>query len=151
MQQSFFSLVHFFDTNLIAHEIVHGLIALPFAYFLWRKTRNTRLVALLFFVTYFVDTDHLVDYFAYFGFVVDVPQMLAMKFFDASGHIYVPLHGWEYLIVLGILTWKKGWKSLWAAILLGLSAHYIWDSIAVWNPLFYSLLMRASTGFTYFP
>lgn len=131
--------------NLFIHELMHGVIAIPFAILLWEKTGLMNLVIIIFFVTYFIDLDHLVDYFSFYGFKLNFSNFLSCKYFDKKKDAYIPLHAWEWLLGLGliILTGSYSWDSYYVAVFFGLLPHYILDSINVGNLLFYSIIYRA--------
>lgn len=132
-----------FSSGLLLHEVLHGLVALPFAYLLWKKTGSKKLVVLLFVVTYLVDLDHLVDYFSFYGFSFNLSDFLASKHFEITQRAYVPFHAWEWIVLLGIMAKSRGWKSYLTALVLGLLAHFIYDAITQRSFLFYSIAYRA--------
>lgn len=135
-------------SHLLFHEIMHGLLAVPMAYIVWKVTNNKGYVVLLFVVTYLIDLDHLIDYFFFKGQILfNLNEFLTSDYFKRVGHIFVFLHGWEYVAIIGILSYIKKWNNIYLAIFLGLLIHLVWDSINVGSPLFYSIVYRASTGF----
>lgn len=133
--------------TVITHEVLHGFIALPFAILLYKKTHSLQLVIILYLVTYFIDLDHLVDYFILKGFVFNLYEFGTGTYFYLTDKTYEPFHAWEWIAILGIIGYKKGWKSVFTAISLGLLAHLILDSLSVGSFLFYSILYRISQGF----
>jgi len=135
--------------DLIVQEIIHGLFALPFALIIWYKTRSVKNVFLLFVVTFLIDLDHLVDYFSFYGFSLHINEVLTGEFYAEMRRTYVPLHAWEWAIILGVIAKIRGWKSYYTAILFGLLPHLIFDSIIVGSFLFYSIIFRALVGFTF--
>ncbi len=140
----------FMEDGLFIHELLHILIAFPFAYLLYKKTNSIRLVILLYCFTLLMDADHLVDYFAYYGFHLNIVNFFKMDFFRLTKISYVPLHGWEWLSIVGIFAYKRGWKSFWMVIFLGMMAHLILDTLNVGSFWFYSIIFRYLHGF-YFP
>ena len=133
--------------SLIIDEIVHGLVAIPFAYLLWKKTKSYKKVALLFIFTYFVDLDHLVDFFSFYGFKFNLTNFFNAEYFRITQKAYIPFHAWEWLLILAGLTKIKGWKSFYAVILLALLPHFIYDSLRVGSFLSYSIVVRALNQF----
>lgn len=137
-------------SKLILHGFFHILLAIPFALFLWKKTGSKKQIAILFLATIFVDLDHLVDYFAFSGFNLNIVNFLSGEYFVVTHKAFTPLHAWEWVLILAIFTRLRGWNTLYAALLLGLLPHIIIDSIATGKPWFYFLIFRFYRGF-YFP
>lgn len=137
------------NNGLLISEISHGIVALPFAYFLWIKTKSIKKAIAVVILTYLVDFDHLLEYFLYFGSDFDLIEFLKVEYFRNFGKIHVPLHSWEIAFVLGYLSWKykfKGWVSVFFVALL---AHLIWDTYSNGlPPLFYFTTYRVLTGFS---
>ena len=133
--------------DLIVQEIIHGLFALPFALIIWYKTRSAKNVILLFVVTFLIDLDHLVDYFSFYGFSLHINEVLTGEFYEQVRRTFVPLHAWEWAILIGVLAKIRGWKSYYTAILFGLLPHLIFDSLTVASFLFYSIIYRSLLGF----
>jgi len=128
-------------SGLLLQEVLHGVFALPFAYLLWKKTKSKKLVLILFLTTYLVDLDHLVDYFGYFGFNFSFLEFIKADYFQKTGRSITPFHAWEWTLILAVISWKKGWKSIYTAFLFGLLPHFIFDSLTV-DFLSYSLFYR---------
>ena len=136
--------------SLTLHLFFHLLFAIPFAFFLWNKTKSKKQVTILFLATFLIDTDHLVDYFAFSGFNFNIVNFLSGEYFVATQKSFTPFHAWEWILILGIFTRLRGWNTLYAVLLLALIPHIIVDSIATGKPWFYSIIFRFSRGF-YFP
>ncbi len=99
---------------------------------------------------FFIDADHLIDYFIYEKFRrFDLPQFFKGENFDRSGKVYVFAHGFEFaiiLIILGIIYPHLGWVfySLGFANLL----HLLYDTIynkPIWPTYFF--LFRLAKNF----
>ncbi len=136
--------------RLVIHEFIHFIFAVPFALFLWKKTKSKSQIVVLFLATFFVDLDHFVDYFAYSGFKLSILGFLSGEYFVTTHKSFTPFHAWEWLVVVGVIAKLRGWKSIFTALLFGLSPHFIVDSLVTGEFLFYSLIFRVSRGF-YFP
>ena len=134
--------------NLLIQEIVHGIFALPFAYLLYKKTGLIDRFGLVIFFTYILDLDHLVDYFSYYGSKFNLYKFLSGTCFAQSKRAYVFLHAWEWLIILGILSYKSGWYSLATIITFAMIPHIIFDSLVVKSFVFYSIIYRSIKKFT---
>ena len=130
--------------NLVFHEIMHGVIALPFATLLWTRTKSLSLVLVMFAVTYLIDLDHLVDYFKSCGLRLNPSEFLGCKYFNKKKISYIPFHAWEWLLILGIviLIGEHNWHSYFVAVFMGILPHYLLDSLNVGSLLFYSIIYR---------
>lgn len=131
---------------LITHGFIHGLLALPFAYFIYHKTQSIRLGISVILMTYVLDVDHLVDYFLNLGDRFSLVDFFSLNYFY-SGYARVPLHAWEWLVVCALLVYKKGWRSIFAVVLFGMIPHLIYDSLTINSFLKYSIIYRLSHGF----
>ncbi len=132
-----------FEFSLFTHELLHAVFAAPFGYLIWRKTKSKKHVALVFLSAYLIDADHLVDYFLYYGLIISPEKFFYGEHFDVTQKAYVPFHGWELLIPLGIVSKLKGWNSIYSAIFVGAFSHYILDALSQGSFLFYSIIYRA--------
>lgn len=137
-----------FHHGLIWHEAEHSLFALPFAILLYYKTKPKnkvwKYIGILFFVAYFLDLDHLFDYFVYYGFHFSLLDFFRMKYFTPGAISLVPFHGWEWVLILGYLAQKKKWKTILTPIVFGMLSHVILDAFNVESVLFYSIVFRMS-------
>lgn len=137
---------YIFHTGIVTHEIMHGLFFLPFGIYLYIKTKSVKHTFIALLVTYFLDIDHLVDYFYYNGLRFDLYTFLANRYFE-NKISFVPLHGWEWLAFVSFFAYKRGWKSIYIAVAMGMLAHLLLDSITVGSFLFYSIIYRLSLIF----
>ena len=133
--------------TFVFHELMHGVVALPLAYIIWRKTHAWKNVLILIAFTFLIDLDHLVDYFSYYGFSWHINEVITGEFYAQIRRTFVPLHAWEWAILIGVLAKLRGWKSYYTAILFGLLPHLIFDSIIVGSFIFYSIIYRSLLGF----
>ncbi|OGM30567.1 hypothetical protein A2630_02235 [Candidatus Woesebacteria bacterium RIFCSPHIGHO2_01_FULL_44_10] len=136
------------QNGLLASEIGHGAFAIPAAAFLWKKTKSWRSILAFYLVVYFIDLDHLVEYFQVYGLHFDLIEFFRLDFFRVIGQAKLPFHAWEWVIGLVYLTRKKKWNYIPKIIMLGIAAHLLWDTIDNgFPPAFYFILHRISTGF----
>lgn len=136
------------ESGLAVDELMHGLVALPFAAFLYYKSRSVKYFLVPVAATYLIDMDHWVDYFLYYGGSVNLTRFLSGEYFAITSRAVVPLHAWEWLGILCVVAYiKKRWDSVCVGIALGVFAHLIWDSRTVGSVVFYSILYRISHGF----
>lgn len=140
----------FVVSGLALDEVLHGVVAIPFAALLWYKTRSVRLIIVFYLAVYLIDLDHLIDYWLYFGLKLDVIEFLSLNFFDAKGTVFIIFHAWEWVILM-YWGWcmKKTWQSVWTAVTLGMFAHLLWDIHNFWSVEFYSIIFRALHGFRF--
>ena len=128
--------------GLFLHELMHGIVAIPVAYLMYRKTKSFGLALFTFVASFLIDLDHLVDYFAFYGFRFNLLEFLRGEQFEITQKAYIPLHAWELLVILGIVSKKVGWKSCITALTLGFTIHVIFDAIVWGDFLFYSIIYR---------
>ncbi|MBU0570210.1 hypothetical protein KKB40_05560 [Patescibacteria group bacterium] len=103
-----------------------------------------------FLVAILIDVDHLVDYFAFYGFKFNLADFLRGKYFEVTQRAYVPFHAWEWVILLGMIAKNRGWKSYVTAVFFGLIPHLIYDSITQSSVSFYFIIARYLNNFGFF-
>ncbi len=140
---------------LFVHEICHILTYVLFVLIakgLFPKffSRANFFMGLL--VTFFVDLDHLVDYFLYAGARFNLVEFLSGAHFAYNNFTIVPLHGWEYVLIALVyfLLQKHKKKYSWVLYLaIGLGAHLVFDTLSYGFPWYvYFILYRAYRGFS---
>ncbi len=123
-------------------SIIVGIIVGYFCHDFWA-------VGLALVGGFFIDGDHLIDYFINRGFKLNSADFFSGKHFVTSGKVYVFAHGFEYAIIfiaLGFIFPNLGWLFL----SLGFSnlLHLLYDTVmngAVWPTYFISY--RAAKNF----
>lgn len=148
--------------HLLLHEIAHLIISLLIGFFVWRiykKPLPAFIAALL--GGFFIDLDHLFDYYLVFGLNFNLRYFLESDHFLLSKKIYVPFHAWEYVILFSIyyLNLVKRFKntkikiskyilSFLLALTLGIYSHLIIDT-ATNNIVLpgYSIIYRAINNY----
>ncbi len=154
------------SNRLPADEVVHFSLALMVGLILTLVFSSPILILFSLLMGFFIDADHLVDYL-YCFFHLD-KETIKKNFFNLGFHlshffapefyvqknrkVFVPLHGWEYLIIfwliLGSLGKKFGLVGLeWTT--LAYLAHLSWDQYTCagqWRSYFFThrLLNRFS-------
>lgn len=134
------------ENGLFLHEILHGVVAIPFAILLWKKYKNRNYVIIFFIAVYLIDIDHLIDYWDYSGLSFSMQKFVELDYFKHRDTTFVPLHAWEWLIILFFL-FRRYKKAFLLIFLLALSIHMFWDSIEIGSVSFYSILYRAFNNF----
>ncbi len=135
------------ENGLLLHEIMHGLLTLPFVYYFWEKTGKYTIALIPLAIAYLLDLDHLVDYWAYYGVGFNFSDFIKMHYFEGLGRAVVPLHAFEWILLL--LPFSVGKRKIIAvsAISVGLLVHLLWDSYNVGSIAFYSIIYRFLNGF----
>lgn len=136
--------------ELFFHEILHGLIALPFAIYLYKRTKSWKYFFGVILVAYFLDLDHFFDFWRHFGLNFDLIMFLRGEQFEESNQAFVYWHAWEWLIPLYLLSRHKKYKYISLVFFFGLLSHLILDSINVGSTAFYSIIYRISQGFFFY-
>lgn len=133
----------------IWHLAGHFFVALSLALFIWKRTKNKLLVALCFLVSFGIDTDHLFDFWRAYGFSLDAKKFFEIDFFNLNGGIFVPLHGWEWAMLLFVLSrFLKKFRWFFLTLSLVLFFHILWDCVSYQiNPLDYFFFWRAVHNF----
>lgn len=97
--------------NLIALDLLaHTLSSITIGILFWQLISDRKKKTLFWCVFYafltglFVDVDHLVDYFHAYGFIWNMQLFFQAKYFAQTGYNFVPLHGFEYVLILGFIT-----------------------------------------------
>lgn len=135
------------------YEIGHFLATLLIAVFLCRYFKNWRLLAVCFFFGFFIDVDHLLDYFLFFGTRFNLANFFNTgTYMDGSGKIYVLFHGWEYLFFLWVggelLSKKKKIPGLTEAMIFSYFTHLLLDQFSFSSfHLGYFLIYRLLNNF----
>ena len=127
----------------IIHELLHllgSVIAGITIYFIYagkmKLSQKKRSLILLLCIMagllgdFFIDLDHLIDYFLLFGASFHLDQFIKGTQFALSGKNYVFFHAYEYPIILFIIARfikQKVFKMCVLAFALGLLLHLIVD------------------------
>ena len=136
------------------HELVHLLLTTLVALFLWWRYRDLRLILAAFLIGIFIDIDHWFDYFVHFGLVINLKNFFNVaSYIHQSGKVYIPLHGWEFIIIFWLIGRWLGKifkiKGLEWAITLAYFGHLLWDQISVSpKPLGYFFIYRLINNFS---
>lgn len=147
--------------NLLFHEVVHVFLTLLAAFltgiiFLRKRDKYFYKYLCLILIGailggFLVDIDHLFDYVLAFGLSFHPNYFFSGHMFVVSHKIYVPLHGWEWVIILGFVSYftkRKSYKYFLTALTLGLLSHLIWDQFSNHaTTLGYSFIYRLINNF----
>ena len=144
------------EYSFFIDEMVHLSLALCVGVIFYLKGKDWRIFLVVILFGFLIDIDHLFDYFAHFG-----ARFRLRDFFNVSTYvipsrkIYVLWHGWEYLLLINLLTprlaRKYRVKYLPSAALGSYFFHLLWDNFGVYantHPLAYFIAYRAASGFS---
>jgi len=140
--------------NFLGHEMVHFVLIAAIAGLLFWRFKDWRLVSIAFLIGIFIDLDHWLDYFAYFGLKINLSDFFNVaSYIKPSGKIYVLFHGWEFVIPFWLIgRWigrKFKIKGLEWAISLSYLGHLLWDNFSFpHHPLAYSFIYRLLNNFS---
>ena len=139
---------------IFKYELIHILVTSLIALFLWWRFRNGWIVLVTFLVGIFIDIDHFFDYFSFFGFKLNIADFFnTITYIKPSGKVYVLLHGWEFLIVFGLVGYllekKTKIKGLKWSFFIPYLAHLICDNFSFQHhPLGYFFFYRLINNFS---
>lgn len=124
---------------MVIHEFTHLFLSLVAGVIFATHFKNNRLIVYSILVGVFVDIDHLFDYFLYKkALVFNFHEFLSGAYFDAVDKVILPLHGFEYTILMFIVGLvflrrrsKKSVVTISILFTLGLSLffHLFYDTI----------------------
>jgi len=126
----------------------HLIISTAVSAGVYAASRSWTLTSLSWIAGVLIDVDHVLDYLVTQKRLDPYPMMF--KHFDRqrSKKCYLWLHGFEWIPVIGLLSWTLGQPLAGSAILMGYSQHLLLDQWANGlHPLFYFLTFRAANGF----
>ena len=141
-------------TGLVGHELIHLSLTSLISFFIYRRYHNWKLIIICFIFGFFIDIDHWFDYFLYFGTNFNLKNFFNVtSYVKTGGKVYIPLHGWEYIIIFAFLgrIIEKITKIpgiMWAVV-FSYSAHLIFDNFSFpHHILSYSFIYRISNHFS---
>ena len=125
---------------------LHILVSLLSMGIIYGVFRSLKLATLYFAAGIFIDLDHLIDYFLYFGLKFRLKYFFGSLYLR-SGKVYIFLHSWELLIPLWIWGLYAKQEILALAIMLGFVVHLLLDQRHRTIPLAYFLSFRILNNF----
>lgn len=137
-------------------HILSGLLAGYFVWKLWKKPLPAFVFSFIGAVA--IDFDHFIDYFLAFGW--NFSASWRINYFTngyqflKTDKIYILFHGWEYVIIFGILGLfifkNKTVKTIFFALALGMLFHLTYDVSANAGMRFlsYSIIYRMENNFS---
>lgn len=142
---------------MIIHESTHIILCTIVALIGYRYYRSFWVWVASFLFGFFLDADHLFDYFLYrHGLHFNFSEFVSGNYFNLAGKVYLPFHGFEYaviFIIIALIIRKRSTKCRNAAVFLtmaaiSLSLHLVYDTI-YYHPriLTYFISYRAAHHF----
>ncbi|MFC1514608.1 hypothetical protein ACFL5X_01740 [Candidatus Omnitrophota bacterium] len=126
----------------VASHLCIGLIGSGLIYI----ALGNKLYALAFFLgSIFIDLDHLIDYFMYFGFHFSLKKFFSLEYLR-SGKVYMFFHSWELFIIIFAVSIAFDFFPLFF-FSLAIAVHLLFDTLHRIRPLFYFLIYRAAKNF----
>lgn len=140
-----------FLMNLFFHELIHLLLSLFAGYLAWLISGNPYTFAFGLLGGFFVDIDHLIDYYLAFGLKFNLSYFLKGYQFLKSDKIYIFFHSWELVFILFTLSYFGGpspfGRNLMSFALAYLFHIYFDSLINHLKPFSYFLLVRSINKF----
>ncbi|HSW96384.1 MAG TPA: hypothetical protein VLF89_01010 [Candidatus Saccharimonadales bacterium] len=138
--------------DIIAHFIFSLLIGFTFWKIFEGKQKKILFLCLFFSLLsgFFIDVDHLFDYYKMYGFSWNFQLFIAEDYFTKTN--YVLFHGYEYVFILGLIAFfvENRIKRLFFTILAAsLFIHLVIDIIIAQSPIQnYFIIYRLLHGFS---
>lgn len=142
-----------FTTNIFYHEILHFLVASIISLFIFNKFKSTKLVIVVFLVSFLVDVDHLTEGIMIYGLNFrEILFPFRGGFFREAGYMTIFFHSWEFLPIILFVSKKINRFSYGITIVVAMAGHLLTDQVVYTSfygmSLFqYSLIYRAVNGF----
>jgi len=134
---------------MIFDEITHFILSIIAGVIVGYLMHNWWAIPVALISGFFIDVDHLIDYFLYHRAKFNLAEFLSGKTFDLSGKVYVFFHGFEYaaiFAIIGLLIPNLAW--LFFSLALSNFLHLIYDTISnkpIW--MTYFLIYRIAKNF----
>lgn len=109
-------------------EIYHFSVSLLDFFVIWAVFKDARFGALAFAVAFFVDVDHLLDYFLAEGCRLDLKSFLSGRYLGKGQRLLIIFHAWEYVLVLFVL-YVLTRNPVFASLSIALFSHLCVDVI----------------------
>jgi len=123
----------------------HILCTVFVASLLYMNIKNPVYAGVFLLGGFFLDLDHLIDYFSYFKSGFSLNNFLGSAYLE-SGKVYVFMHSWEIDCLMLMASIATGSAGL-LVFFLSVTLHLAIDNIQRKNPLFYFLIYRIRKGF----
>ena len=129
----------FFDLS------VHFIATAIACVWVYSFSGNPAYVVVLILGGIFIDLDHFIDYFLFFGPKFNLNDFFGFSYLE-SGKVYVFFHSWEIIFLLLAVGIYFSSSAL-LIFCFGLSLHLAIDNLQRKNPFIYFLSYRIAVGF----
>ncbi|MBU4141425.1 hypothetical protein KKE99_00965 [Patescibacteria group bacterium] len=114
--------------DLIFQELIHLFLSLLAGSAVYYFYGNRQVFIWALISGFFIDTDHWFDNWMAYGPNFDLAKFFAGDYFAINGTIFVPLHGWEYVVILALLgIGIVKYRPIFYALALSLFLHLSFD------------------------
>ncbi|GAB4534560.1 MAG: hypothetical protein Fur0020_01310 [Thermodesulfovibrionia bacterium] len=90
-------------------------------------SRSWELTTTSFLAGVFIDLDHVIDYFLHEGVRLDIKDFFRFYKEERYKRLTIMFHGWEWLILLLLLSWISDWNPVLTGVLIGFTQHLLLD------------------------
>jgi riboflavin transporter FmnP len=136
------------------HLAIHFFLAVLSGYLVGRRFNKIEIGIIAGILGgFFIDFDHILEYFLFFGPHFNLVYFLQGREFLLTDKIYIWFHAWEYIPILLFVAWlwrsKKTVATFILALTLAGAVHLVTDSfINEYQFRNYSLIYRQRIGFS---
>ncbi len=109
--------------------IVHIAASAIVSSLLFTITRSVTITAVSFFSGFLIDIDHVFDYLREYGFRISLKAFFAAFYGNRFKRLILIFHGWEWMLLLLLLSWRSGWNEVLVGIFFGAVFHLIIDQM----------------------
>ena len=106
----------------------HTAISLTISGILYMIFRSWGLAAANLIAGIFIDLDHLFDYLYTHGRPFKVKDFFRVCNNSQFNRIFLFLHGWEWVALLGMAAWVTGWNPWITGTFIGIGQHIFFDA-----------------------
>lgn len=136
--------------NLFLHELFHFSTGLGVGLLSAWVFKNPWFIPVGFFFGFLIDIDHFFDYFLWAGPKLNLKDFLTPeKYIRANNKVFVPLHGWEFALLVWYLSRLSGITGLEWAVTPAFLVHLVFDHLTLKkHPLAYFFSFRLFNKFS---
>ncbi|RJQ22392.1 MAG: hypothetical protein C4560_02385 [Nitrospiraceae bacterium] len=77
-----------------------------------------------------IDMDHIIDYIREYGFPFRIKSFFNVCNTSRFNKLVLIFHGWEWVILIGLLAWYSEWPAWLVSIATGFSLHLALDTFS---------------------
>lgn len=135
--------------TLFYQELIHLSLSLLAGFIIYRFYKNRWSFIFALASGFFVDVDHWFDNWIAYGPNLNIVNFLSGSHFSINHKLYIPFHGWEYIVILFLAGYElKKYRPIFYALGLSLFFHLSFDVFSNHvSPENYSILYRILNDF----